>query len=484
MKSLFLIILVILLFPAQSQSACGFHNVSGYAWSGNTGWISLSCSSGGSIDYGLNVDFESGTPNVDVTGYAWSSNLGWLNFDPIGPFPAYGSAQYDAIFFRNTGISATTTSGIIKGWAKWTALGDNGWMILGPINIESEDYGIEIGSDRLFTGWSWNGGDNLDADPELERGDGWVSWDSDGSDIGGIGGGASILSYWFETLYGSIYSGGSIDAPFAPPLNRYNATYLIQANGTIRPVALQSGPQVDAEDRSLDPYISESYDSFVLPDSDNQYRGTLGWIDKAGLLGGRYGAVTEYSSSKTSTSIGKNVTLDGKVYRFTGDVSVDKLTTFKKGGPTTKGSGTIIVDGDLTIEENIVYQTGAVGSSIDRLASVAWIVSGSIYIDPSVTEIVGLFYSEDETADANGDYGILTGTTNSINDDVQLVISGMLIAKRINFERMFIDLDEFGVIISDDPAEQIIFDGRAIVNPPPGLSDIGKGLPVLREIRP
>ncbi|MBU2575881.1 hypothetical protein KKF64_02235 [Patescibacteria group bacterium] len=459
MKPLFLIMLIILLFPAQSQSACNFHNVSGYVWSRTYGWISLNCASGGTVDYGLDIDFESGAPTVDVTGYAWSSNLGWLNFDAVGPYPSYGSAQYDATFFRNQGGSATTTAGVIKGWAKWNVLGNNGWMTLGPIEIDSIDYGVEIGADRLFSGWSWNGGDNLDADPEPERGDGWVMWDSVDS-----GGGASVLAYWFETLYGSFYSGGNVDAPFAPPLNRYNATYLIQANGTIKPVALQSASG------STSPYISESHDSFALPDATNQYRGTLGWLDKAGLLAGRYGALTEYSSTKTSNSIGKNVTLGGKVYRYTGNVSVDKAITFKKGGPGVKGSGTIIVDGDLTIEEDILYQTGAVSGRVENLASVAWIVLGDIIIDADVQNIVGLFYSEGS---------ISTGTKGTAfrNFEVPIKIEGMLIAGQINLQRLFADETQ-------EPAEQIIFDGRAIINPSPGLADIGKGLPILREIRP
>lgn len=487
MKYLFFILLaVIIVLNPVFADACEYHNVSGYIWSGHTGWISLNCRAGGSIDYGLDINFESEAPTVDVTGFAWSYGLGWLNFDPLGPYPAYGSAQYDAKFIRDTGTSEVTTAGAIKGWAQWEVLGDNGWMILGPIDISGADHGVEIGADRLFSGWSWNGGDDVDLDLEAELGDGWVSWDSDGSDTGGVGGGASILSYWFETKYGDIYSGASIDAPFAPPSERYSATYLIQADNSIHPIAIRSGPKEAVEDRFEPPYISENYDSFTFPDSANKYRGTLGWIDKAGLLGGRYGTVTEYSGSnlKTSNTIGKNVTLDGAVYRYTDDVSVNQAIMIKKGSANAKASGTIIVDGDLIIEENITYQTGAIGSSVERLPSVAWIVEGAIYIDASVSEVVGLFYSEDDTPDIDNKYGIRTGTTGSIETDIQLIARGMFIAKQINLERLWIDLDEFGVVQSDDASESIIFDGRAIINPPPGLADIAKGLPILREIRP
>ncbi|MBI2636607.1 MAG: hypothetical protein HYW81_00210 [Parcubacteria group bacterium] len=438
--------------PLSVFAACGFHNVSGYVWSRNSGWVSLNCNAGGTVDYGLDIDFESGDSTEPITGYAWSSNLGWLSMQPTGPYPSWGSVPSSAAtFYRNLGGSPTTTAGVIKGWAKWEALGANGWMVMGPITISSTDYGVAIGADRLFSGWSWSGGDNLDADPEPERGDGWVLWDSVAS-----GGGASVLAQWFESLYGDIYSGGSIGASFSPPLSRYNATYLIQANGTIEPVAIQSGGG------GAVPYLSGSFGSLSLPDTVNSYRGTLGWLDKAGLVGGRYG------TPESALPVGSSVLLAGKVYHYTGDLTISSALTFNKGTGTQKGSGTIVVDGNLTINADIAYQSGAVSSRIDNLPSVAWIVKGNIVMNPSVQNVVGVLYSEGT---------ISTGTTGSALSDVPVEISGMLIANKISLDRLFADA-------TAEPAEQITFDGRAIANPPPGLADIGKGLPTLRETRP
>ncbi|MDZ4221544.1 MAG: hypothetical protein U1C18_01570, partial [Patescibacteria group bacterium] len=422
-------------------------------WSRNTGWVSLNCNNhAGSIEYGLDIDFESGEPEEPVTGYAWSSALGWLNMQPSAPYPSWGSVPASgAVFYRNEGESPTSTAGVIQGWAKWEALGENGWMALGPIEFDDTDYGIAIGSDRLFSGWSWNGGDDVDGDPELERGDGWVLWDSEES-----GGGASILAQWFETLYGDIYSGGSIGAPFAPPANRYSATYLIQAGGTIEPVVIQSASGDSA------PYLSESFGSLALPDEANNYRGTLAWLDKAGMLSGRYGA------TESTLPVGSSVLLDGKIYHYTTDLAISSDLTFTKGTGSQKGSGTIIVDGNLTISADILYQSGAVSSRIDNLPSVAWIVSGNITIDPSVQNLAGIFYSEG---------AIATGTTGNPETDVALLVSGMFIANQISLQRLFADETQ-------EPAEQITFDGRAIINPPPGLTDMGKGLPTLRETRP
>ncbi|MBI1961069.1 MAG: hypothetical protein HYS45_00015 [Parcubacteria group bacterium] len=438
--------------PLSVFAACGFHNVSGYVWSRNTGWVSLNCNAGGTVDYGLGIDFESGDATELVTGYAWSSNLGWLNFQPSGPYPTWGSVPASAAtFYRNVGGSPTTTAGSIRGWAKWEALGANGWMVMGPITISSTDYGVAIGADRLFSGWSWNGGDNLDADPEPERGDGWVLWDSVAS-----GGGASVLAHWFEALYGDIYSGGSIGALFSPPLNRYNATYLIQANGTIEPVAIQS------KGGSLAPFLSESFDSLAIPDTANNYRGTLGWLDKAGMIAGRYG------TPESALPVGSSILLNGKVYYYTGDLTISSALTLNKGTGTQKGSGTIVVDGNLNINADLAYQSGAVSSRIDNLPSVAWIVKGNIVINPAVRNLAGVFYSEGTVS---------TGTTGSVLSDVPLRIDGIFIANRINLQRVFADATQ-------EPSEQIIFDGRAVINPPPGLADIAKGLPTLRETRP
>jgi len=490
--SLAAIIAIFVLTPFKADAACLFHNIGGYIWSGNTGWISLNCnniSDASDIDYGLNIDFDSVFPSIPVTGYAWSSNSGWLDFQPstragFSGYPA--SPAYDARFNRSDPGDPESTAGTITGWAKWVALGTEGWVRLSANAGDPFAYQVNVGADRLFEGYSWNGGSNVDADPEPERGDGWIRWDSTGPGGGIPGGGASILAYWFETKYGDIYSGGDISAPFAPLLSRYSATYLIQSNGTIAPVVITS--EADALDASIDnddPYIADdSFGVYSLPDQANNYRGTLGWLDKAGMLAGRYVEVTEYAGTKTKTTIGQNVTLEGKIYRYTGNVTVDKAIDFKKGTAGKKGNGTIIVEGDLFIDNNITYSSGAISGNVNQLPSVAWIVKGNIEIDPSVTEIDGLFFSEGETPGLDGKYGIKTGTTGASSTDVQLVIKGMLIAKKIHLQRLFIKADLEDPDSPNEPAEQIFFDGRAIVNPPPGLTDIAKGLPALREARP
>lgn len=51
----------------------------GYAWSENAGWISWSCrntNSCQSVNYRVQLDAQTGMLN----GYAWSANLGWIGF--------------------------------------------------------------------------------------------------------------------------------------------------------------------------------------------------------------------------------------------------------------------------------------------------------------------------------------------------------------------------------------------------------------------
>ena len=57
----------------------GTGQLSGHAWSPNLGWISFSCSdtdSCGSVDYGVQVNAVSG----EVNGFAWAANAGWISF--------------------------------------------------------------------------------------------------------------------------------------------------------------------------------------------------------------------------------------------------------------------------------------------------------------------------------------------------------------------------------------------------------------------
>jgi hypothetical protein len=66
----------------------GDGKLSEYAWAENIGWISFSCEntySCNSVDYGVTIDPLTG----EFMGHAWGENIGWINFRSTGPV-SYG----------------------------------------------------------------------------------------------------------------------------------------------------------------------------------------------------------------------------------------------------------------------------------------------------------------------------------------------------------------------------------------------------------
>ena len=153
-----LVVLVLLLaaimfasgFSFKSASAVNSHNMSGWAWSSDAGWIAFNCNSIGSgqdlngdticdtgPDYGVTIDTTQ-TPSP-MSGYAWSS-IGWISFNsseltgcPDGTCLAQldsvaggvrkmsGWARACAVFV--TGCSgALKTDGSLGGWAGFISL--------------------------------------------------------------------------------------------------------------------------------------------------------------------------------------------------------------------------------------------------------------------------------------------------------------------------------------------------------------------------
>lgn len=123
------------------------HNVFGWAWSSNIGWISFnSTSGGGAVNYGVNI----GSDGI-FSGYAWSQNIGWIKFNPSGPYP--GPPNHSAKLDSDTKR--------ITGWIRALNHNDDwdGWIFLGPIVKEGTDYGVKINdtpNPAQFEGWAWS----------------------------------------------------------------------------------------------------------------------------------------------------------------------------------------------------------------------------------------------------------------------------------------------------------------------------------------
>lgn len=163
------------------------HNVSGFAWSANVGWISfnsLNCdpdgdgisnggtgcpSTGTSIpNYGVNLDLSTG----NFSGYAWAgggedalgnstATIGWISFETSS---LVGCPDGNCFARMNT------TTGEVFGWARALANGGgwDGWIKLrgfvdsnqnGQKDPGEQDYGVYREGNE-FRGWAWGGNDS------------------------------------------------------------------------------------------------------------------------------------------------------------------------------------------------------------------------------------------------------------------------------------------------------------------------------------
>ncbi len=165
---------------------CKKHNVSGWAWSENIGWISFSCrncdadgdgksdgvpfdcpSAGDTIeDYGVDINPSNG----DIYGYAWSEHIGWIDFSPTSPFP---SAPNHSV--------KVNSSGEVSGWAK--VVSNDEYIKFSGVAADLSPYGVTINLEKKFNGWAWgdfvvgwlgfsSGNCDTDGDGDSDGGDG------------------------------------------------------------------------------------------------------------------------------------------------------------------------------------------------------------------------------------------------------------------------------------------------------------------------
>ncbi|MCK4918508.1 MAG: hypothetical protein KAS02_01860 [Candidatus Pacebacteria bacterium] len=142
-------------FQQIKVSAGAEHNLSGYAWSDNIGWISFNCSDAetcSTVDYGVNIE-----SNNELSGYAWSDNIGWVSF-----------TESDLNGCPESDCKAKLVGGSLEGWAKaLSADGDgwDGWISLSTQPSGTISHGVSLVGIN-FEGYAW-GSDVI----------GWVSFD-------------------------------------------------------------------------------------------------------------------------------------------------------------------------------------------------------------------------------------------------------------------------------------------------------------------
>jgi hypothetical protein len=275
---------------------------------------------------------------------------------------------------------------------------------------------------------------------------------------------------WLQSKYGNVYAKLGVQGN-PPPPGMANATYCITSKGTIVQATSETGC-VEAM----------STQDISLPANGTGYASSLGRLDVAGILSGRYGTVkTITSESGIETS-----PLGGKVYVYDGtsgcpsggSFTLPAKTFYNATGQSGRGNGILVIKGcDLNITGNISYDVSGIGAGqylrnlasfgvlvLAKYQSGSYLSGGNITIAPGVTNLVGTIYAERT---------ISTGSNGSPRLDVPLQVYGAFVARQVNLQRQ--------ASTPSTPAESVVFDGRSVVNPPPGYQDVTKSLPSVSD---
>jgi hypothetical protein len=164
---------------------------------------------------------------------------------------------------------------------------------------------------------------------------------------------------------------------------------------------------------------------------------------------------------------------DQSVFRIKdGDLIIDVPYELKD-GPTGGAKTFIIEDGDLIINEDILYGACEGTCSVREVASLAFIVlNGNIYIDDDVETISGVFFvqeGEDEGTGRLFSYDSSTRGFEEKQSDKKLKVLGSIYG---DIDPLFSKRIFAGDPGSDEGGIVIRFDQRIILNTPPGLRDI------------
>src|SRR3989344_5420056 len=107
---------------SHTASQCLNHDLIGYGWSDNIGWISISCKNAGNehtVNYGVDK-----AQNGNLSGYAWSDNIGWINFNP-----------------QKGGVTLNTSNSEFEGYA-WAGDDNDSEAVVGWISFNCNSGGV------------------------------------------------------------------------------------------------------------------------------------------------------------------------------------------------------------------------------------------------------------------------------------------------------------------------------------------------------
>ncbi|MFW0862609.1 MAG: hypothetical protein ACKKL6_03405 [Candidatus Komeilibacteria bacterium] len=440
--------------------------LTGWGWTDTFGWVSLNCinvyagendaqltrhcASESYSDYAVELDPETGV----MDGFAWSTNAGWIDFSPtigagsVGSLPTISGGDN----YAHT-VQLDVESRYLEGWAvatfNDTDPNNNAWIRFraaeecNTVDPDETNYCVRLNEHGYLAGWAWSGGDD---------GLGWIYFDETFS------GGPYI-----KTQYSDIYSGGTVTGSRAPE-GAYNATYCI-ISGSNNDITLSSSKSCLIGGIDIDfPTASESYStSIVQLDVD--------YLEALSKANNKYYDVD--SDTYNITELPNNNSLAGNVYYFTSttrdsvDFNINSSLDFDD-AITGSGAGTIVIDGDLYINAKTGYGSG-VPDNLNEIASVSWVVLGDVYINKSVSSVVGAFVVLGNGTAGSGKFYTGDDDGDAVETKVQLDFSGVVVAKEIILERTYFS--------SLSPSEIFEYDGRVLLNTPPGLGNFVGYLP-------
>lgn len=518
------------------------YDLAGWMWSDNYGWISLNSDNASLINQSFpssTYKVVLNSADNSVSGWGWSSNVGWVCFGSTCNNNDFGTST------PNGGWQANfSPQGNLVGWAKIISLKDDGWLHLGMgasvptqsgqdcydcrydtstppkltgcnicftatkfnnINIPDSEIPAVVGGSggicsncsNCFTesyrsicgscsscnsyggykdsqtgglvGWGWNGNSGAVS----TTGAGWVQYNA-------LGGESGIVYPWVQTLYGPIFSGNAVRQKSV--VSGSNATYCIFAKDVYN---FKSSNCANQKFSNVNINFPQ--------EANGSYKNILGRLDLAGLtsvdrrLNGvdynKYGNILDKSWPNTS------VTLNNKVYVIDGDLIINSPLMINNASLAQRGNGIVIINGDLLINSDVVYQQSINLTDLKQLASVAWIVKGDVIIDPAVKQISGAFlvlgqentncyYENGASCSDPNDYPRYQKTGYGIffsgaSNNNPLTVYGLLMAKAFDLRRLYSSITQ--------GSEKVIYDGRLLANPPPGLKSLIEGLPLIRD---
>ncbi|HVX58599.1 MAG TPA: hypothetical protein VG964_02585 [Candidatus Saccharimonadales bacterium] len=188
--------------------------------------------------------------------------------------------------------------------------------------------------------------------------------------------------------------------------------------------------------------VSHSYSTFANTSASSWGGSFEGNVPQSSCIPDYYDKLSSYTSV-SSWNQGDSTPPDG-VFKATAPVG-NPYTLINQDVNIRNGrSVTVYVNGNVYINHNITYTL----NTVDDVPKFALVVKGSIYIDPAVSELDGLYIAQPAGTDLTADDGDIWTCHGANSDQVlysypafiaacasKLTVNGSLVAKQVNLTR-------------------------------------------------